>query len=262
VRVAAGARPAAPVTGGGRGIGRAIATALAEAGFDLVVNDLERDGDAEDTLAGIAAAGGRVAFVAGDVADLQGHEALVEAACGAFGDLRCLVNNAGVSVRVRGDLLEVGVESWERCLAVNLRGPFFLTQRVARRMLAAAPPAEGPPRTIVTITSANAETPSIDRGEYCVSKAGASMMTQLFAQRLAPHGIAVFEVRPGIIRTRMTAPAAARYDRLIAEGITPIARWGEPEDIGRAVATLASGGMPFTVGQVVNIDGGLSRRGL
>jgi 3-oxoacyl-[acyl-carrier protein] reductase len=255
-------RPAALVTGGARGIGRGIALALAEAGFDLVVNDLERSDDAVETLEGIEARGARSAFVAGDIADLDRQEDLVAAAFEPFGDLRCLVNNAGVSVRVRGDLLEVGLESWERCLSVNLRAPFFLTQKVARRMLAAGPPANRPPQTIVTITSVNVEVPSIDRGEYCISKAGASMMTQLFAHRLAPHGIAVFEVRPGIIRTRMTAPAAERYDRLIEGGITPIARWGEPADIGRAVATLAGGGLPFTVGQVVCIDGGLSRRAL
>ena len=166
-----------------------------------------------------------------------------------------------MGVLSRGELLDVLPESYDRCLGVNLRGSFFLTQRVARRMLEDPHPDAAPPRSIVTITSVNAEVPSLGRGEYCISKAGASMMTQLFAQRLAPHGIAVFEVRPGIIRTEMTAPATEYYDRAIAGGITPIARWGEPDDIGRTVATLASGGLPFTVGQVVWVDGGLGRRG-
>ena len=251
-------RPVALITGGRRGIGRGIAFALAEAGFDLVVTDLERDADAEATLAGIGARGAGASFTAGDVADLGAQEGLVEAAFAAFGRLDCLVNNAGVSVLSRGDLLDVAVESYDRCLGVNLRAPFFLTQRVARRMLEAPPATAGPPRSIVTITSVNAETPSPSRGEYCISKAGASMLTRLFALRLAPHGIGVFEIRPGIIRTPMTAPAAERYEREIARGITPIARWGEPADVGRAVATAATGGLPFSVGQVIYVDGGLS----
>jgi len=253
-------RPAALVTGGARGIGRAIGFYLAEAGFDVVVNDLERTDDAEAALDGIAARGGGAAFVAADVADVGRHEALVEQAFGAFGRLDCLVNNAGVSVLSRGDLLDVSVESYDRCLSVNLRAPFFLTQRIARRMLDEERPEDAPPRSIVTITSVNANTLSIDRGEYCVSKAGASMMTRLFAWRLAPHGIAVYEVRPGVIRTPMTAVAAERYERRIKDGLTPIARWGEPEDIGRTVATLATGGLPFTVGQVVCPDGGLGQK--
>jgi NAD(P)-dependent dehydrogenase (short-subunit alcohol dehydrogenase family) len=251
-------RPVALITGGRRGIGRGVACALAEAGFDLVINDLERDADAEATLAGIAARGAAASFVAADVADLAAQPGLVDAAVAAFGRLDCLVNNAGVSVQSRGDLLEVAPESYDRCLDVNLRGPFFLTQRVARRMLEQAPHGDGPPRSIVSITSVNAEIPSINRGEYCISKAGASMLTRLFALRLAPHGIGVFEVRPGIIRTPMTAPVAERYEREIAQGITPVARWGEPADVGRAVATIATGGLPFSVGQVIYVDGGLS----
>jgi NAD(P)-dependent dehydrogenase (short-subunit alcohol dehydrogenase family) len=251
-------RPVALITGGRRGIGRGIAFALADAGFDLVINDLERDVDAETTLAGVAQRGASASFVAADLADLAAQPDLVEAAFGAFGRLDCLVNNAGISVLSRGDLLDVSVDSYDRCLTTNLRAPFFLTQRIARRMLEQAPVSGDPPRSIVTITSVNAKTPSIGRGEYCISKAGASMLTKLFALRLAPHGIGVFEVRPGIIRTPMTAPAAERYEREIARGITPIARWGEPADVGRAVATAATGQLPFSVGQVIYVDGGLS----
>jgi 3-oxoacyl-[acyl-carrier protein] reductase len=250
-------RPVALITGGRRGIGQGIAFALAHAGFDLVINDLERDADAETTLAGITERGTRASFVAADIADLAAHAGLVDAAFAVFGRLDCLVNNAGVSVASRGDLLDVAPESYDRCLDVNLRGPFFLTQRIARRMLEQAPPV-GCPRSIVTVTSVNAEIPSVNRGEYCVSKAGASMLTRLFALRLAPHGIGVFEVRPGIIRTSMTAPVAERYEREIVRGITPIARWGEPADVGRAVATIATGQLPFSAGQVIYVDGGLS----
>jgi 3-oxoacyl-[acyl-carrier protein] reductase len=251
-----GQKPVALITGARRGIGRGVALALAEAGFDLVINDLERDQDAEDTLAAAAGRGAGSAFIAADVADLGAHAHLVDGAIGAFGRLDCLVNNAGVSVLSRGDLLDVSVESYDRCLSVNLRGPFFLTQRVAREMLN-RPAGTGKPRSIVTITSVNAELASTSRGEYCISKAGASMLTRLFALRLAAHGIGVYEIRPGIIRTSMTAPSAERYDRQIAAGATPIARWGEPEDVGRAVATAATGRLPFSVGQVIYVDGGL-----
>jgi NAD(P)-dependent dehydrogenase (short-subunit alcohol dehydrogenase family) len=247
--------PIALVTGARRGIGQAAALALAASGFDVVVNDLEGD-DAGETLAGIRAAGRRGALAPGDIADLAAQEDLAARAWEAFGRIDCLVNNAGVSVMSRGDLLDVTVESYDRCLDVNLRGPFFLTQKIARRMLAAAP---GPHhRSIVTISSISAEVVSINRGEYCISKAGLSMLSKLFAVRLAEAGIGVYEVRPGIIRTDMTAVAAPRLDALINEGYTPIRRWGEPADVGRAVASLATGALPFSVGQIVYTDGGLA----
>jgi NAD(P)-dependent dehydrogenase (short-subunit alcohol dehydrogenase family) len=248
------------VTGAKRGIGRGVALALAASGFDVVINDLADDEEAAATAAEVAALGRQAAVVAGDIADLDGQERLVEAAWGRFGGIECLVNNAGVSVLNRGDLLEVSVESYDRCLDTNLRGPFFLTQRIARRMLAA--PAAAGPRSIVTISSISAEVASVSRGEYCISKAGLSMLSRLFALRLAEAGIGVYEVRPGIIRTAMTKPSAERLDRLIADGFTPIRRWGEPDDVGRAVATLATGGLPFSVGQVVLVDGGLTLRTL
>jgi NAD(P)-dependent dehydrogenase (short-subunit alcohol dehydrogenase family) len=248
------------VTGGRRGNGRGCALALAAAGFDLVLVDLERDRDAEQTLAGIAGHGGHGAFLVGDIAEDDAHVRLVDDAFDAFGRLDCLVNNAGVGVLSRGDLLEVSIESYDRCLAVNLRGTFLLTQEVARRMLKVPAGDRVLPRSIITITSVNAEIASTDRGEYCISKAGASMLTRLFALRLAAEGIAVYEVRPGVIRTPMTAPVAERYQQRIGAGLSPIARWGEPEDVGRAVATLACGGLPFSVGQVVYVDGGLNLR--
>lgn len=250
--------PAALVTGAARGIGRATALALAGKGFDLVVNDLERTEQAEATLRAIQDLGRQAAFLAADVADLDRQERLLDEAWSANGRLDCVVNNAGVAAFARGDILDVTPESYDHCLRVNTRAMFFMTQKVARRMLDDRD--RGHLRSIVNISSVNATVPSILRGEYCVSKAGASMTTQLFAERLAPHGIAVFEVRPGIIRTDMTAPARAYYDDKLAQGLTPIPRWGEPEDIATAIATAATGGLPFSVGHVLAIDGGLARR--
>jgi NAD(P)-dependent dehydrogenase (short-subunit alcohol dehydrogenase family) len=210
----------------------------------------------EETLAGVRAAGQRAATALGDISDLAVQEELVARAWDEFGRIDCLVNNAGVSVLNRGDLLDVTEESYDRCLDINLRGPFFLTQKIARRMLAA--PAGEHHRSIVTISSISAEVVSINRGEYCISKAGLSMLSRLYAVRLAESGIGVYEVRPGIIRSDMTAVSAAKLDALIKDGYTPIRRWGEPEDIGRTVVTLASGALPFSVGQVVYADGGLA----
>jgi NAD(P)-dependent dehydrogenase (short-subunit alcohol dehydrogenase family) len=251
-------RPAAFVTGGRRGIGRAICWALADGGFDIVVNDIVEDEAVGDTLSGIESRGGQAMFLRGDVSDLAGHAALAGAAWKGFDGIDCLVNNAGIQVAVRGDLLDMTAESWDRLLATNLRGPFFLTQRIARLMIATPPRrGQGGRRAIVNIASINSERASTNRGDYCISKAGVSMMTSLFALRLARHGIAVNEIRPGIIRTDMTAPVKDGYDREIAAGLVPIARWGEGEDVGRAVAALASGAFPFTTGEALHVDGGL-----
>jgi 3-oxoacyl-[acyl-carrier protein] reductase len=248
-------RRTALVTGARRGIGRAIALALARAGFDVVVNDIEADAAGRDVVAEIDALGCRALLVPADIADLDAHDGLLRAATDAFGRIDCLVNNAGVSVLSRGDLLDASIESYDRCQSVNTRGPFFLTQRVAGHMLETP---DVPGRSIITITSISAEVISIARGEYCISKAGLSMLSRLFAVCLAPHGIGVFEVRPGIIRTDMTRASTERLDAMIANGISPIARWGEPEDVGRAVATVADGGLSFSTGQVLYVDGGLT----
>ncbi|MBL6929605.1 MAG: 3-ketoacyl-ACP reductase [Rhodospirillales bacterium] len=256
----ANGRPVALVTGGRRGIGRGCAYALAEAGFDAVICDLEHDADVDETLKGIKERGGDGEFVAADISDLDGQPELVEGALGAFGRIDCLVNNAGVSVLNRADILDMSVESYDRCLNINLRGTFFLSQRVARWMVDHPAAADDPYRSIVTISSVNAEIMAITRGEYCISKAGLAMMTRLLGIRLADEGIGVFEVRPGIIRTPMTAVVADKYDREIADGISPVRRWGEPEDVGKTVATMATGGLPFTVGQAVSVDGGLAWR--
>jgi NAD(P)-dependent dehydrogenase (short-subunit alcohol dehydrogenase family) len=252
-----GHRRAVLVTGGRRGIGRGIVWNFAASGYDVVVNDLVDDEATAETLAGIAERGARAAFIRADIADLAAHAGLVDRAFAAFGRLDVLVNNAGVSVARRGDMLEVKPESFDRLITTNLRGPFFLTQAVARRMIEASPPPELPPRAIITVSSANAIFASPDRAEYCLAKTGLAMMTKLYAVRLAAHGIGVFEIRPGIIRTDMTAVAQEKYDKAIAEGITPIARWGEPDDVGRAAVALASGEFAFATGDAVHVDGGL-----
>jgi NAD(P)-dependent dehydrogenase (short-subunit alcohol dehydrogenase family) len=249
--------PIAFVTGARRGIGRGIAYALADAGFDVVVNDLLDDAATRETLAAIGAKGRRAAFVQGSIADLPAHAELVAAAFGAFGTVDCLVNNAGIQVKVRGDLLDVTPASFDEILAVNLRGTFFLTQAVAKRMLAERRSTADPPRSIVTISSANARLVSLNRAEYCFAKTGLAMLSQLFALRLAEADVACYEVRPGVIRTDMTAAAKDRYDKLIAEGLTPIRRWGEPEDVGRTVAALAQRSLPFNTGDAFHVDGGL-----
>ncbi|MBR0666678.1 3-ketoacyl-ACP reductase [Roseomonas hellenica] len=247
-------RPLALVTGGRRGIGRATCIALAERGFDILAADREEEGAAE-TAAAVAAAGAAFTFRVLDIARIDTHAAFLEAVRRDLGSLDCLVNNAGVGALRRGDLLEVTAESWDRAFGVNARGSFFLTQAVAAGMLADGPSDRY--RSIVFVSSANAIMAAPERGEYCASKAAVSMLARLFALRLAEHGIAVHEVRPGVIRTDMTAPVAARYEQRIAEGLSPIRRWGEAGDVGRAIAMLAAGEMPFSTGDALHIDGGL-----
>lgn len=251
-----GRRPLAVVTGAARGIGAAIALALGRAGYDLALLD-RRDGEAGELADQLAAAGAGAHRFGFELADCAGHPALVERIVTACGPVACLVNNAGIGAPQRGDLLELGTEAFDRVLDVNLRGTFFLTQAVARHLLATAP--EGAERrAIVTVSSVSAGMASIERGEYCISKAGLGMLTRLFALRLAPHGIPVFEVRPGVIRTPMTEQVAGSYDRRIADGLVPMARWGTPEDVARAVCLLAAGDLAFATGTVVDVDGALS----
>jgi NAD(P)-dependent dehydrogenase (short-subunit alcohol dehydrogenase family) len=247
-------RPVAIVTGGARGIGLAIAEALADSGHDLVIADLAREAG-EDLTNRIVFHGARVAYCQCDISDLAAHARLVETALSAFGRIDCLVGNAGIGAPVRGDLLELQPENFDKVLSVNLRGTIFLTQAVAKAMLAAA---STHPRSIVTITSISAEAASPERADYCISKAGLSMWVKNLALRLAPHDIGVFEVRPGIIRTDMTAGVAAKYDALIEAGLVPARRWGEAADVAAAVSALASGKFGFATGSVINADGALS----
>jgi len=252
-----GARIAA-VTGGAHGIGAAIAAALANAGFDVAIVDKAHASQATDALARVRDVGRRALYCKHDVSNIGRHRALLDRIAGELGDIDCLVNNAGVTSLRRGDMLELTQESFDRTLGVNLRGAFFLTQAAARAMIAAATRNRGARyRSIINITSANAELVGIDRADYCISKAAASMMSRLFAARLASSQIHVFEIRPGIIRTQMTRPAAARYDAFIARDGVPMQRWGTPQDVATAVATLAEGRVPFATGEIVNVGGGL-----
>ncbi|RUW47729.1 3-ketoacyl-ACP reductase [Mesorhizobium sp. M1A.F.Ca.ET.072.01.1.1] len=247
-------RPAAIVTGGARGIGLACAEALADAGFDILVADLA-DKPADGLAESIAARGAKFAYASCDIADLAGHPKLVAAAVDAFGSIDCLVNNAGIGAVVRGDLLELKPDNFDHALNINLRGTVFLSQAVARAMLAT--PASLA-RSIVTITSVSATMASPERADYCISKAGLSMWVKNLALRLAAENIGVFEVRPGIIRTDMTAGVSAKYDALIDGGLVPAKRWGEGADIGAVVAALASGKFGFATGSVIDVDGALS----
>ena len=247
-------RPVALVTGGRRGIGRGIALALAKRGFDLVINDRVEDDAVAETLRLLGEAGAQARFVAHDVADVDSHEAFVARAWEALGAIHCLVNNAGVQVARRGDLLEDTPAEYDRLMSVNLRAPYFLSIAVARRMRGLT---DGLHRAIVNVASVNAFMASPNRGPYCLSKTGVSMMTQLFAVRLAQEGIMVNEVRPGIIQTDMTAGVYDQYTAQIESGISPVRRWGQPADIGAAVALLASGDLPFVTGESIHVDGGL-----
>lgn len=247
--------PTALVTGGNRGIGQAIVVALARRGFHVAFVDMAENEDTDRTRAAVQKDRGQATFIRGDIADVRGHDAIVQSAWEIERRLDVLVNNAGVPAPVRGDLLDVTADAFDAVMDVNLRGTFFLTQTTARRMLADS--LDAPGRCIVTISSISAVAASPERGAYCCSKAGLCMMVKLFAVRLARHGIACFELRPGIIRTEMTRPVASHYDSLIEEGIAPIARWGEPDDVGRAVAALCAGEFSYMTGEVLHIDGGM-----
>ncbi|MEM7754775.1 MAG: 3-ketoacyl-ACP reductase [Planctomycetota bacterium] len=251
-------RPAALVTGGTRGIGLAIAEKLAADGFDVAVNGRRPESDVLDSLESIRSRGARAVYLRADVADLDGHAATLGSIREHFGRLDCLVNNAGVAPEARVPLTEMSPESFDRVLSINLRGPFFLAQAAARMMLEQRSRGDGGPLSIINVSSVSATVVSTNRGEYCLSKAGVAMATQLFAADLADRGIGVYEIRPGVIRTEMTAGVTEKYDRLIAEGLTVERRWGEPIDVARAVSTLARGELTYATGQVLTVDGGLS----
>jgi len=244
------------VTGGTRGIGLATARALADRGCDLVLCGVRAAAAVADVVDQFVAGGRQVLYVAADIARAADREALVDRALDRFGRIDVLVNNAGRAPNVRADLLDATEASFEDVLGVNLRGPYFLTQRVARCMLE-TPAATPQRRAIVFVTWVSAVAASPNRGEYCVSKAGLSMAVKLFATRLAPHDIPVFEVRPGIIDTDMTAGVHDQYSQRIAGGLVPAGRWGTGVDVGRAVAALACGDLTFSTGSVLHVDGGL-----
>jgi 3-oxoacyl-[acyl-carrier protein] reductase len=245
-------RPVALVTGAARGIGHAVAHALAAAGYDLAITDVE---DPSEAVYSLQSLGVRAHGETFDLADLSCHAPALARIEATVGPVDLLVNNAGRGSVLRGDLLDLSPENFDTVLSVNLRGTVFLTQAVVKRMLAAPSPY---PRAIITITSVSAEAASPERTDYCVSKAGLSMAVKALALRLASTGIGVYEIRPGIIATDMTAGVRDKYDRLIEAGLVPQARWGYPDDIARAIVALAGGAFAFSQGQIIDIDGGLS----
>lgn len=251
----------AVVTGASRGMGRAISLHLAQLGYALVINDLTDNEQLQGLQQELEQAGHACLKLVGDIADLNFHSQLVKETLARFGVITTLINNAGVSVKVRGDMLAVQPDSFDRCIQINMRGTFYLTQTVAKAMIEliqAGQLAATPRPSIVFITSSNAVAKSIDRSEYCASKAGLSMIAQLYAVRLADEGIAVFELQPGLIETEMTLPSKPKYDKLIAQGFLAESRWGQPQEIAVTVGTLVEGGLPYTVGQVIRNDGGLN----
>jgi len=247
-------KPVALVTGGQQGIGLGIASALAGAGFAVALASRSTP-DSEAVREALQALGAGARYFRHDLQDIAAVPALLDAIEAEMGPLVSLVSNAGVPAKVRGDLLDLAPDSFDFVLGVNLRGAFFLAQEAARRMLRL--PSE-PYRSIVFVTSVSAAMVSVERAEYCISKAGAAMMAELFAVRLAPEGIGVFELRPGIIKTGMTAGVRDRYTARIEGGLVPAARWGQPADAGLAVLPLVRGDMAFANGAVIPVDGGLS----
>ncbi|MEM6391669.1 MAG: 3-ketoacyl-ACP reductase [Planctomycetota bacterium] len=256
-----GSRKVALVTGGGRGIGLGIAKALAGQGFDVAFSGRKPAEDVEASVEAIRDAGDgqtRVLYVQSDVSDAAGREALVAAVESEFGALHVLVNNAGVAPDVRADMMEATEASFDRLIDINLKGPYFLTQLVANWMKRQHEADAGFRGSVIYIGSISATVVSTNRGDYCISKAGIAMSAQLWAARLAAFGCAAYEVRPGVTVTDMTSGVKEKYDKLIAEGLTVEPRWGVPEDIGSAVAVLATGRLPYAPGQVLHVDGGLT----
>ena len=245
------------VTGGTRGIGLGVARALAREGWTIALCGLRPRDQVAEVLAELSASGVEADYWPADIGSHSDRTQLLAAIVARFGTLHALVNNAGRAPRVRADLLAATEESFVEVLQTNLQGPYFLTQAVAR-LLVQQPFETGRSRAIVFVTSVSAEMASPHRGEYCVSKAGLSMAAKLFAVRLAPDGVPVYEVRPGIIATDMTAGVKESYDKRIGEGLIPDARWGQPEDVGRAVAGLLRGDVSYATGTVIHVDGGLS----
>jgi NAD(P)-dependent dehydrogenase (short-subunit alcohol dehydrogenase family) len=262
--------PVALITGGSRGIGRGIALELARIGHDLVINFTQNEAAALETAQQCLKSAGkpiRTEIFRADISKRADRGALVDFCRKTFGRLDLLVNNAGVAPEVRADILDASEESFDRLIAINVKGPYFLTQLVAKWMIEqstlrdAATEDRGAGK-IVTITSVSAYAASTNRGDYCIAKAALAMITPLYAARLAEHGIRVYEIRPGIIETDMTAPVKAKYDKLIAQGLTPLPRWGTPADVGKAVAAIAQDLLPFSTGEVINVDGGFHIRTL
>ncbi len=255
------------ITGGSRGIGFGVAQALAKSGFDVVINGRRDASDVAYAIKTLEGLGARVLYCKADIASLDDHKTMLASIKSTFGRLDVLVNNAGVAPDVRADVLEASPASFDRLISINLRGPYFLTQAVSNWMIEQKKTPDPLNKgsgvfsrgCIVNVSSISATVASVNRGDYCISKAGVGMATQLWAARLAEFGIDVYEVRPGVIATDMTAGVTEKYDKLIAGGLTLEKRWGTPADVGNAVAVLARGELSYATGQVLMVDGGLTQ---
>jgi NAD(P)-dependent dehydrogenase (short-subunit alcohol dehydrogenase family) len=246
------------VTGGSRGIGLGIAHALADDGWRLAVNGMRAEDNVRETLDALRSSSPEVIYCRGDIAIAADRARCLDEIDQRFGRLDLLVNNAGIAPPRRDDILEASEESFDKVFEVNLKGPYFLTQAVARWMIVQRQADAEFDGCIINTSSVSAELASTNRGDYCMARAGTSMATKLWAVRLAEYGIRVYEIRPGIIATDMTAGVKEKYDRLIAGGLTLEPRWGQPDDVGRAVAMLARGELQYATGQVLHIDGGMT----
>ena len=246
------------ITGGSRGIGLGIAHALVKEGYRVAINGVRPIQQVVETLNDLKADGGEVVYCQGDIGNPDERKKIVEEIKNQWGDLHVLVNNAGIAPKERKDILEADEKSYDRLMNVNLKGPYFLTQQVANWMIKQKIKNPKNPFTIINISSVSATTASVNRGDYCISKAGISMATKLWAARLGEFDIPVYEVQPGVIRTDMTAGVIEKYDKLISEGLTIQKRWGNPEDLGKTVVALASGMIPYATGQVIKTDGGMT----
>jgi NAD(P)-dependent dehydrogenase (short-subunit alcohol dehydrogenase family) len=245
------------ITGGTRGIGFGIAMALGKAGFDLALNGMRNEGEVADALEEVRKLGVNVAYFQGNIAVREDRQAMFDKILSHFGAVNVLVNNAGIAPRERADILHAKEEIWDEVMDINLKGPYFLTQLFASyfvEMKMKNPLFEA---SIINISSISAFVASVNRGEYCISKAGIAMATKLWATRLGEYDISVYEIQPGIIKTDMTAGVVEKYDKLFQEGITLQRRWGLPDDVGKVAAMLAQGNMPYATGQAIKVDGGL-----
>jgi NAD(P)-dependent dehydrogenase (short-subunit alcohol dehydrogenase family) len=245
------------ITGGTRGIGFGVALALGKAGFDLAVNGMRNEGEVTDALEELRNIGVNVAYFQGNVAVREDRQAMLDKILSHFGSVNVLVNNAGIAPRERADILHAKEEIWDEVMEINLKGPYFLTQLFANYFVKKK--VENPffEASIINISSISAFVASVNRGEYCISKAGIAMATKLWATRLGEYDIPVYEIQPGIIKTDMTAGVVEKYDKLFQEGITLQRRWGLPDDVGKVAAMLAQGNMPYATGQAIKVDGGL-----
>lgn len=246
------------ITGGSRGIGLGIAQKMAEAGFDLAINGMRAETDVLEVLESLKKLGADVIYCQGDISKKEDRNSILEKIKKHFGKLNVLINNAGVAPKERKDILDASEESFDYLISTNLKGPYFLTQSVANWMVDLKSQDSCFDGTIINVSSISATVASVNRGEYCISKAGVSMATQLFAVRLAEFDIPVFEVRPGIIKTDMTEKVSQKYDDLIENGLCLTKRWGLPEDVGKTVTAIAQGNFLYSTGQVFVVDGGLT----